>query len=148
MTFVADYYLWIKSIHVIAVISWMSGLLYLPRLFVYHVERGAVGSQVSETFKIMEYKLLKFITTPAMIVAWIFGILMLLQPGFDWSQGWIHAKILLVLLMSGFHGVCSKWVREFACDKNTRTSRFYRIANEIPTILLILIVILVIVKPF
>lgn len=148
MNWIADYYLWIKSLHIISLISWMAGLFYLPRLFVYHAQETHLTSETSEKFKIMEYKLLKYITTPAMLATWFFGILLILTPGFDWSQGWMHAKLLLVLLMSGFHGACSKWRKDFLNNRNTKTERFFRIANEIPTLLLIIIVILVVVKPF
>jgi putative membrane protein len=139
-------YEWAKALHVIAVISWMAGMLYLPRLFVYHCD-AEIGSKQSETFKVMERRLLKAIINPAMIVTWILG-LYLAWTGHWFSSGWFHAKLTLVLLMSGVHGFLSARVRDFAQDKNTRTSKFYRIINEVPTILMILIVILVIVKPF
>ncbi|NUU44983.1 protoporphyrinogen oxidase HemJ [Tardiphaga robiniae] len=139
-------YEWAKALHVIAVISWMAGMFYLPRLFVYHCD-AEIGSKQSETFKVMERRLLKAIINPAMIAAWILG-LYLAWAGHWFSSGWFHAKLTLVLLMSGVHGFLSARVRDFAQDKNTRTSKFYRIINEVPTILMILIVILVIVKPF
>ena len=139
-------YEWAKALHVIAVISWMAGMLYLPRLFVYHCD-AEIGSKQSETFKVMERRLLKAIINPAMIATWILG-LYLAWAGHWLSSGWFHAKLTLVLLMSGVHGFLSARVRDFAQDKNTRTSKFYRIINEVPTILMILIVILVIVKPF
>jgi protoporphyrinogen IX oxidase len=144
----APFFLIIKSFHVIAMIAWMAALLYLPRLFVYHcaVERG---SAESERFKVMEQRLLRQIMTPAMIATWLFGILLILTPGaVDMHAGWLHTKLLLVLLLSGFHGACSKWRRNFMEDRNTKPARFYRIANEVPTVLMVIIVILVIVKPF
>ena len=139
-------YEWIKALHVIAVISWMAGMLYLPRLFVYHCE-AEIGSRQSETFKTMERRLLKAIINPAMIVTWLAG-LYLVWAGHWYLAPWFHAKLVLVLALSGVHGAFSRWVKDFAADRNTRTHKFYRIINEIPTILMILIVILVIVKPF
>lgn len=139
-------YEWAKALHVIAVISWMAGMLYLPRLFVYHCD-AEIGSKQSETFKVMERRLLKAIINPAMIVAWILG-LYLAWAGHWFSSGWFHVKLTLVLIMSGVHGFLSARVRDFAQDKNTRSAKFYRIINEVPTVLMILIVILVIVKPF
>ncbi|GAA5626064.1 hypothetical protein Brsp05_01335 [Brucella sp. NBRC 12953] len=142
----ADAYLWVKAIHVIAVIAWMAGMLYLPRLFVYHCA-AAPGSETSETFKIMERRLLRFIINPAMIVTWIAGLWMAWEI-FGFQGGWLHAKLLLVVLLSGLHGYLSKATRLFAQDKNTKSAKHWRIINEVPTILMILIVILVIVKPF
>ncbi len=144
----APFVLYVKSFHVIAVIAWMAGIFYLPRLFVYHcaLERGSVES---ERFKVMERRLLKQIMTPAMIVTWVFGILLVLTPGvIDWTAGWWHVKMLMVILMSGFHGACSKWRKDFLDDRNTRSHRFYRLANEIPTVLMVVIVIMVIAQPF
>ena len=141
-----DLYLWAKAMHVIAVIAWMAGMLYLPRLFVYHSE-VAVGSPQSETFKLMERRLLRAIINPAMIVTWAFG-LWLAWDGFGFHGGWLHAKIALVLAMSGMHGYLSGAVRRFAEDRNERSARHWRIMNEVPTVLMIAIVILVIVKPF
>jgi len=139
-------YEWIKALHIIAVISWMAGMLYLPRLFVYHC--GAeVGSKQSETFKVMERRLLKAIINPAMVVTWLAG-LYLAYAGHFFSASWFHGKLLLVVLLSGAHGYFSRWVKDFAADKNTRNERFYRIINEVPTVLMIGIVILVVVKPF
>jgi putative membrane protein len=138
---------YIKAFHIIAVIAWMAGLLYLPRLFVYHAASEA-GSPQAETFKVMERRLLRFITTPAMVAAWIFGLILAFSV-VDWAHaGWFHAKLLLVLILSGFTGVLAKWTREFAADRNTHSQRFYRIANEVPTLLMIAIVILAVVKPF
>ncbi|KQU52290.1 hypothetical protein ASG72_08110 [Bosea sp. Leaf344] len=139
-------YEWLKALHVLAVISWMAALLYLPRLMVYHVDAPA-GSQQSETFKVMERKLLNGIMTPAMIVSWVVG-LYLAWAGFGFKGGWLHAKIALVLGMSGMHGFLVGRVRDFAQDRNSRSGRFYRIINEVPAVLMVGIVILVIVKPF
>ena len=139
-------YEWIKAFHVIAVIAWMAGMLYLPRLFVYHCE-AEVGSKQSETFKVMERRLLKAIINPAMIAAWLLGVY-LAWTGHWFSSGWFHIKLLLVLILSGLHGMLARWVRDFANDRNTRSHKFYRIINEIPTVLMIGIVIVVIVKPF
>jgi putative membrane protein len=148
MSFLLPLYPWIKALHVIAVIAWMAGLLYLPRLFVYHCDVPR-GSPESERFKVMERRLLKQIMTPAMIAVWVFGLLLVATPGvIDWSAGWWHVKLLLVILMSGFQGGLSRWRRDFLEDRNTRSQRFYRIANEIPTVLMVVIVIMVIVKPF
>ena len=139
-------YAWIKALHVIAVIAWMAGMLYLPRLFVYHVD-AAPGSDKSETFKVMERRLLRAIINPAMIVTWAAG-LWLAWYGFAFQAGWLHAKIVLVLILSGVHGYLSASVRKFAEDRNEKSSRHWRIVNEVPTLLMIAIVILVIVKPF
>ncbi len=139
-------YLWLKALHVVAVIAWMAGMLYLPRLFVYHCE-AETGSKQSETFKIMERRLLKAIINPAMGATWILGLVLAWQGGW-FASGWLHAKLALVIAMSGLHGVLSKRLREFAADANTRPARYYRILNEVPTALMIGIVVLVIVKPF
>jgi putative membrane protein len=139
---------YIKAFHVIAIIAWMAGLLYLPRLFVYHAA-SEVGSEQSETFKLMERLLLKFITTPAMLASWVLGLILAFSGVIDWSRdGWFHAKLALVLALSAFHGLLAMWTRDFALDRNTRSARFYRVANEVPTVLMILIVILVVVRPF
>jgi len=139
-------YLWLKAFHVIAIVAWMAALLYLPRLLVYH-SAAEPGSVQSETFKVMERRLLKAIMTPAMIVTWLLGLVLTWQGGWFMS-GWLHAKLALVVALSGFHGAASRWVKDFAADRNTRPARFFRIANEVPTVLMIGIVILVIVKPF
>lgn len=139
-------YDWIKALHVLAVISWMAGMLYLPRLMVYHATAQA-GSEASETFKVMERRLLKAIINPAMVVAWLAGLWLAYEGGW-YRAPWFHAKFALVLAMSAMHGFLVRWVREFAEDRNTRPARFYRIANEVPTLLMIGIVILVVVKPF
>ena len=146
MSEISPMYDWIKALHVIAVIAWMAGMLYLPRLFVYHCQAVA-GSQQSETFKVMERRLLKAIINPAMVVTWLAG-LYLAWAGHLFSAGWFHGKFLLVLLLSGVHGFLSRWVKDFAADRNTKSGKFYRFINEVPTILMIGIVILVIVKPF
>ena len=139
-------YLWIKAFHVIAIIAWMAGMLYLPRLFVYHCDVPK-GSIQSETFKIMERRLLKAIINPAMIVTWVLGLYLLWDGGW-YTSGWMHAKIALVLIMSGLHGVYVRRLKDFAADKNTKPAKYFRILNEVPTVLMIGIVILVIVKPF
>ena len=139
-------YLWLKALHIIAVISWMAGMLYLPRLFVYHAA-AEPGSEQSETLKVMERRLLKFIMLPAMIVTWLVGIVLVLQGQF-FGAAWFQIKFALVLAMTILHGMFTQWVREFAFDRNRRTQKFYRIVNEIPTVLMILIVVLVAVKPF
>lgn len=137
---------WIKAFHVMAVISWMAGMLYLPRLMVYHCDAPA-GSIQSETFKIMERRLLKGIINPAMTLTWILG-LYLAWSVYGFKGGWLHAKLLLVFIMSGIHGYLVGRVRAFAEDRNDKPARFYRIINEVPAVLMALIVILVIVKPF
>ncbi len=139
-------YLWVKALHVIAVIAWMAGMLYLPRLFVYHCE-AEIGSRQSETFKIMERRLLKVIINPAMIVTWLAG-LALVWLGQWYSSGWFQLKFIAVLVMSAVHGFFSRWVKDFAADRNTRSQKFYRIINEVPTVLMIAIVLLAVVKPF
>lgn len=139
---------YIKAFHVIAIIAWMAGLLYLPRLFVYHAA-SKVGSAQSETFKLMERRLLSFITTPAMLASWALGLMLVFSGVIDWSRdGWFHAKLALVLALSAFHGLLAMWTRDFALDRNMRSARFYRIANEVPTLLMIFIVILAVVRPF
>lgn len=139
-------YLWLKAFHIIAVISWMAGMLYLPRLFVYHCEAER-GSRQSETFKTMERRLLRFIMTPAMIATWVLG-LWLAWAGGLFTAPWLHAKLALVILMSGAHGMMSRFVKDFAADNNRKSQRFYRIFNEVPTILMILVVLLAVLKPW
>jgi putative membrane protein len=139
-------YEWIKALHVIAVIAWMAGMLYLPRLFVYHCD-AEVGSTQSETFKVMERRLLKAIINPAMIVTWLAG-LYLAWAGHWFSAHWLHGKLLLVIAMSAVHGFLARCVKDFDADRNRRDHKFYRIINEVPTALMIGIVILVVVKPF
>lgn len=139
-------YEWVKALHVISVIAWMAGLLYLPRLMVYHAA-SEPGSEQSETFKVMERRLLRAIMTPAMLSSWLFGLWTMWEIS-AWEQGWFHVKLLLVVVMSAFHGFCAVWVREFAAESRRRKQRFFRFANEIPTVLMVAIVILVVVKPF
>jgi protoporphyrinogen IX oxidase len=139
-------YLWVKALHVVAVISWMAALLYLPRLMVYHCEAEA-GSKQSETFKVMERRLLRFIATPAMLVAWASGLWLMVAGGLT-GAGWLHGKLGLVVILSAVHGLNAKWVKDFAVDRNRRTAGFYRWANEVPTLLMIGIVVLAVVKPF
>ncbi len=143
----APFYHWIKAFHVMSVIAWMAGMFYLPRLFVYHCAIMP-GSVEAERFKVMERRLFKQIINPAMIATWSFGILLILTPGvIDWHAGWWHVKLTSVLLMSGFHGALSRWRRDFLNDRNRHGERFYRIANEVPTVLMVIIVIMVIVRP-
>jgi putative membrane protein len=139
-------YLTLKAFHIIAVISWMAGMLYLPRLFVYHCE-AAPGSALSETFKVMERRLLRFIINPAMIATWALGLWLAWSGGW-FGAGWLQAKLALVLLLTVVHGLFARWVKDFAADRNTRSQKFYRFANEIPTLLMILIVLLAVLKPF
>ena len=146
MRFLSDNIAWLKAFHVIAVIAWMAGMLYLPRLFVYHCTAD-VGSIQSETFKVMERRLLRAIINPSMILTWLLGLWLAWSSGF-YAAHWLQAKFVLVLAMSGVHGILSKYVREFAADRRRKSQKFFRILNEIPTIILILIVILAVVKPF
>jgi protoporphyrinogen IX oxidase len=139
-------YEWLKAFHVIAVIAWMAGMLYLPRLFVYHCD-AEPGSRQSETFKVMERRLLKAIINPAMIATWLLGLWLAYDSGF-FRAGWFQAKFALVIALSALHGFLSRAVKDFAADKNQRSAKFYRIINEVPAVLMALIVILVIVKPF
>jgi protoporphyrinogen IX oxidase len=140
--------LYVKAFHIIAIIAWMAGLLYLPRLFVYHAQ-SKPGSEQSETFKVMERLLLRYITTPAMIASWAFGLWLAFSGAIDWSRdGWFHLKLALVLALSAYHGLLAMWTRDFALDRNRHPARFYRIANEVPTLLMIFIVILAVVRPF
>jgi putative membrane protein len=147
----ADIYGWIKAFHIIAVISWMAGMLYLPRLFVYHcaAEKGSVQSH---TFKVMERRLLRAIINPAMIATWVLGLaLAWLGPDshYGWfASAWLQAKLVLVLILSAIHGLFARWVKAFGADSNRHSQRFYRIINEVPTIIMIVIVILVVLKPF
>jgi putative membrane protein len=142
-------YLWLKALHIIAVISWMAGMLYLPRLFVYHCD-AEPGSKQSETFKVMERRLLKAIINPAMIATWLLGLWLIWLMGKDafLQAGWLQAKLALVVAMSGLHGFLVRWVKDFAADRNRHMGKFYRIVNEIPTVLMIFIVLLATVKPF
>ena len=140
-------YPWIKAAHVVAMVAWMAGLFYLPRLFVYHAERGTPGSELDATFQVMERRLLRAIINPSMIATWVLGVTLVLLGGW-WSAPWLWVKVTAVLILSGFHGWCSARRRDFAEGRNTRTGRTYRIANEVPTLLLLVIVVMVIVKPF
>ncbi|HEY2444748.1 MAG TPA: protoporphyrinogen oxidase HemJ [Rhizomicrobium sp.] len=143
-----EFYLWVKALHVIAIIAWMSGMLYLPRLFVYHCETRP-GSVDSERFKRMERRLLRAIINPAMIAVWILGLTLSFLPATDaWHQNWFHIKFALVIAMSGVHGLYARWTKAFAADANAHSARFYRVWNEVPTALLVLIVVLAVVKPF
>jgi protoporphyrinogen IX oxidase len=144
-------YEWIKAFHIIAVIAWMAGMLYLPRLFVYHcaAEKGSVQS---ETFKVMERRLLRGIINPAMIATWLFGLWLAWHgpdSRYGWfASGWLEAKLALVVAMSAVHGLLARWVKDFAADRNGHSQKFYRIINEVPTLLMIGIVLLVVLKPF
>jgi putative membrane protein len=140
------WYPWIKAFHLIAVMAWMAGMLYLPRLFVYHCT-AEPGSKESETFKVMERRLLRAIINPAMIAAWVLG-LWLAWSSDAWSAGWFRAKLVLVLALTALHGLLARWRKDFAADRNRHSAKFYRLVNELPTLLMIGIVILAIVKPF
>lgn len=142
-----DAYLWIKAGHIISVIAWMAGLLYLPRLFVYHC--GAqVGSETSETFKVMERRLLKAIMNPAMLSSLFFGGLLLGDSSTDWSAGWLHVKLLCIAALVGIHMMMASWRRDFEADTNTKPQKYFRYANEVPTILMVIIVLVVVLKPW
>ena len=141
-----DLYSWLLALHIIAVIAWMAGMLYLPRLYVYHAA-AKPGSELSETFKVMERRLLRAIINPAMIAAWIFGLL-LAWRGHHWGEGWFHAKLLLLFVMQLLHAGYARWRRQFAADANRHGDSFYRVMNEVPTLLLIFIVLLAVLKPF
>jgi protoporphyrinogen IX oxidase len=141
-------YLWVKALHVIAVIAWMAGLFYLPRLFVYHCEVEP-GSEADRRFQLMERRLLRQIMNPAMIAAYVFGLLLAAIPGLvDWSQGWVYVKLAGILVLTGAHHAMGRWRKDFAAGRNKRPQRFYRVMNEVPTLAMIAIVIMVIVKPF
>ncbi|WP_439596561.1 protoporphyrinogen oxidase HemJ [Falsiroseomonas sp.] len=148
LDFLAPLYPWTKALHLIAVIAWMAGLFYLPRLYIYHFQ-VPVGDARSELFKVMERRLLKAIMNPAMIATWVLGLALILTPGVvDWTAGWWHLKFTAVLLMSGFHGMLGAARKRFEADGRPRTERAWRYWNEVPTLLMIVIVIMVIVKPF
>jgi protoporphyrinogen IX oxidase len=139
-------YPWLKAVHVIAIISWMAGMLYLPRLFIYHCD-AEPGSKQSETFKLMERRLLNIIINPAMVASWAVGLWLAWDGGL-FGSGWLHAKLALAVILSGVHGFFARCARDFGADQNRRPQKFYRIINEVPTVLMIAIVILVVVKPF
>jgi protoporphyrinogen IX oxidase len=141
-----DVYAWVKAFHIIAVIAWMAGMLYLPRLFVYHCAAEA-GSVQSETFKVMERRLLRAIITPAMIATWIFGLWLAWRGGW-FGFGWLQIKLSVVVLLSALHGLLARWVKDFAADRNRHSQKFYRIINEVPTVAMIIAVLLVVLKPF
>lgn len=148
LDFLAPFYAWTKALHLISVIAWMAGLFYLPRLFIYHFQ-VPVGDARSELFKVMERRLLKAIMNPAMIATWVFGLALILTPGVvDWTAGWWHLKLTGVLLMTGFHGMLGAARKCFEADGRPRTERAWRYWNEAPTLLMIVIVVMVIVKPF
>jgi putative membrane protein len=139
-------YNWLLALHLIAVMAWMAGMLYLPRLFVYHA-KAAKGSELSETFKVMERRLLRGIINPAMIAAWLLGLALAIL-GHHWGENWFHAKLLWLLGMQLIHAAYARWRRAFADDANTHSDRFYRFMNEVPTVIMIVIVVLAVVKPF
>lgn len=146
--FLQTHYLWVKAFHLIAMICWMAGLLYLPRLFVYHAD-APIGSQMDQTFKTMEKRLLRFIMNPAMIATWFFGLsLIVTNPTVMQGQGWMHAKLALVILLSIFHAALSRWRKSFDRGERPHPARFFRIINEVPTLMMIIIVCLAVVKPF
>jgi putative membrane protein len=143
-----DGYLWARALHTISFIAWMAGLLYLPRLYVYHCQQ-AVGSQASETFKVMERRLLRAIMNPAMIATFLFGGILIWYLGEEaWSMGWLHAKLTLVVALAAVHGMMAKWRQHFGLARNSRFDTFSRVSHEGPPVLVILIVILAVLKPF
>jgi putative membrane protein len=139
-------YEWVKALHIISVIAWMAGMLYLPRLFVYHCA-AAVGSELSETFKVMERRLLRAIINPAMVASFVFGLWLVWLGGWAFAT-WFQAKFVLVIVMTGVHGMLSRYRRDFAADQNRHSQKFFRIINELPTLLMIAIVLLAVLKPF
>lgn len=146
---ISEYYFWIKALHLIAVFAWMAGLFYLPRLFVYHTQHQN-NQEIYDVFLGMERKLLKIIMNPAMILSWIFGILLILYhiDSGTMQQGWLHTKLLCVVLITLFHKICILYYRRFAQHRNQKTEKFFRLFNEVPTILMIIIVVMAIVQPF
>ncbi len=143
----SQHYDWLRALHIISIIAWMAGMLYLPRLLAYHAE-AKTGSEASETFKIMEKRLLKVIMNPAMMAAWVFGILMIIANPALFDGGWMHVKMLAVVAMTGLHMAFAKWVKVFAADENTRDAKFYRIMNEVPAAIMVIIVIMAVAEPF
>jgi len=146
IVFSSDIYLWLKAGHIISVIAWMAGLLYLPRLFVYHSDLQ-VGSEASELFKTMERRLLKAIMNPAMYASLVFGGLLLADNSTDWSAIWLHVKLICIGALMAIHMKMAAWRRSFETDTNTKSQKYYRFANEVPTLLMIIIVLLVVLKP-
>ena len=144
--FLGEAYLWVKALHIIAIIAWMAGMLYLPRLFIYHCA-AEPGSVQSETFKVMERRLLRAIINPAMVLAWVLGLALVTNLG-AWGEPWMHAKFAAVIGLSTIHGYFSRCQRDFDNDDNRHSARFYRYMNEIPTVLMIAIVLLVVLRPF
>jgi protoporphyrinogen IX oxidase len=144
--FLGEAYLWVKALHILAVIAWMAAFLYLPRLFVYHCE-AEPGSKQSETFKVMERRLLRGIMNPSMIVAWAAGLALAVHLE-AWNEGWFHAKLTAVVVLTALHMLAARWRRDFAADVNRHSARFYRIMNEVPAVLMVAIVIFVVVRPF
>ena len=142
----APFYLWLKAFHIIAVIAWMAGMLYLPRLFVYHCDVQP-GTGEYDRFVLMEKRLMRIIVNPSMIAVWVFGVLLAFAAD-AWSHPWLHAKLFFVIALSALHGMFSRWRRDFERSQNTRSRRFYRIVNEVPAVLMIVIVFLVVLKPF
>ena len=141
-----NWLLWLKALHVMAVMAWMAGMFYLPRLFVYHVE-AKPNSEMTKTFAVMEERLLRIIMRPSLITVWVTGLILVWQQG-QYTSGWFHVKFALVLAMTAMHGMMARWRKDLASGTNTHDSRYFRIANEVPTVLMAGIVILVIVKPF
>ena len=142
-------YPWVKALHIAAVISWMAGIFYLPRLFVYHAETATPGSELSETLKIMERKLLRVIMNPAMMVTWVAGLVLVMTPGIiDWSEIWPWIKAVMIVGMTWFHHNLGQWRKLFEKDANEKPGRYYRMMNEVPTVLMLIIVVMVVVRPF
>ncbi|HEY9537092.1 MAG TPA: protoporphyrinogen oxidase HemJ [Kiloniellaceae bacterium] len=144
--FLGAAYLWVKALHILAVIAWMAAFLYLPRLFVYHCQ-AEPGSRQSETFKVMERRLLRGIMNPSMMIAWAAGLALMVNLE-AWTEGWFHVKAAAVVVLTGLHMMVARWQRDFAADANSRSERFYRIMNEVPALLMVLIVVMAVVRPF
>lgn len=149
MDFLSDYYPYIKSLHVISIVAWMAGLFYLPRLFVHHTEQVEKGSDTDRLFQMMEYKLLRVIMNPAMFATWIFGLSLVFTPGIvDWSVGWPWVKALMVLGLTWFHHWLGRRRKELAAGSCTISGKTFRLMNEVPTVLLVILVFMVIARPF
>lgn len=146
--FLLQHYLWVKSFHIIAVFAWMAGMLYLPRLFVYHAEAGNKDAILTQTLQTMERRLLRIIMNPALIASWVFGLLMLWANPALLEQGWMHVKLLAIVFMTGMHGIFARWRKNFQRNENIRDAKFYRLWNEAPTALLIIIVFMAVAEPF